>query len=164
MNQGALCDLLQTSSNTVRKWEGEGLPRDPGPDGRTVDYDLGKVARWLALRLARKQEAVTPDGESLEAAKRREQIARANLAEMDQGQRAGELCRVAEVTAALTDIGAQVRLGLERVPDKLADRLAAEAGAEGARRLLTAELDLVVDELTAAAARLAGELEGAAHG
>jgi phage terminase Nu1 subunit (DNA packaging protein) len=155
MNQLELSTLTGISTVTLGAWQREGLPYVS--TGKANEYDLPAVTRWLAQRLARRTEAVTADGESLEAAKRREQIARADLAEMERGRTSGELCSVAEVRQAVTAIGAEARQALEKTGDKLADRLAAEADPAGCRLLLETELGQVLDDLAASASRVAAQ-------
>ena len=47
-----------------------------------------------------------------------------------------------------------VRSAFERIPDKLADRLAAQSDAQQCHVLLTTEIDLVLADLSAGASNL----------
>jgi phage terminase Nu1 subunit (DNA packaging protein) len=73
----------------------------------------------------------------------------ANIAAMREAQLAGDLVERKRVESALVGIAAQVRANFERLPDKLAEVLAAETDAHQAHALLTAEIDLVLEDLAA---------------
>lgn len=77
----------------------------------------------------------------LQLARAKREYHEANLAEMRERQRAGELVELRDVQLAYTTLYAQLRAAMERIPDKLATRLAAEAGADAVHALLLAELD-----------------------
>jgi len=73
---------------------------------------------------------------------------------MREAQLAGSLVARARVESAVTALAAQVRSNFERVPDKLAEVLAAETDAHRIHAHLTAEIDLVLEDLTAQAAAM----------
>lgn len=73
----------------------------------------------------------------------------ANIAAMREAQLAGSLVERDRVESVLTAIAAQVRANFERLPDKLADLVAAEADPHRCHALLTAEINLVLEDLAA---------------
>lgn len=77
----------------------------------------------------------------------------ANMAEMRESQMAGSMVDRADVERRVADAAALIRMALERIPDKLADLLAAESNPDACRALMVAEVDQVLDDL--AAVRLA---------
>jgi phage terminase Nu1 subunit (DNA packaging protein) len=119
------------SLDSARAWRDEHVrPRiDNTPKG------LGAVAAALAPDIA-------------EARARREHH-EANIAAMREHQMAGSLVELALVERALVGMTAQVRANLERVPDKLAEVVAAESDAHRIHALLVAEMDLVLEDLAA---------------
>lgn len=98
---------------------------------------------------------------TLESSRRRREFHEANLAEMRERQKAGELVELREVHLAYTTLAAELRAALERIPDKIAPRL---AGAEPAdvHDLLTAELDQALTDMAAQAATLPERLADSA--
>lgn len=77
----------------------------------------------------------------LQLARAKREYHEANIAEMRERQRAGELVELRDVQLAYTTLAAQLRAALERIPDKLAPRLAAESSANAVHALLVTELD-----------------------
>jgi phage terminase Nu1 subunit (DNA packaging protein) len=73
----------------------------------------------------------------------------ANIAAMKELQLAGALVEKDRVERSLTAIAAEVRSSFERLPDKLADVLAAETDAHQVHSLLVAEIDQVLEDLAA---------------
>lgn len=131
--------LLQWEANRRRRGTGAGDP-DPVPQATTPavpDPD--------------------PSAPPLELSKRRREHHEANIAEMRERQKAGELVELREVHLAYTTLAADLRAALERIPDKIAPRL---AGAEPAaiHDLLTAELDQALADMAQHAATLPDRL------
>lgn len=77
----------------------------------------------------------------LQLARAKREYHEANIAEMRERQKAGELVELRDVQLAYTTLYAQLRAALERIPDKLAPRLAAETHADAVHALLVVELD-----------------------
>ena len=102
--------------------------------------------------------ATGPDAPSLDASRRRREFHEANLAEMRERQKAGELVELAQVHLAYTTLAAQLRAALERIPDKLAPRLAAESDEHTVHTLLLTELDQALLDMAQQAAILPAQL------
>ncbi|HOW75601.1 MAG TPA: hypothetical protein PK959_06675 [Candidatus Competibacteraceae bacterium] len=77
----------------------------------------------------------------LQLARAKREYHEANIAEMRERQKAGELVELRDVQLAYTTLYAQLRAAMERIPDKLAPRLAAETSADAVHALLVLELD-----------------------
>lgn len=75
----------------------------------------------------------------------------ANLAELKERQVLGELVDASRVRRVVTSWAAMARSALEKMPDKLSDRLAAELDPVACHELMTAEIDLVLADLAAGA-------------
>ncbi len=107
-----------------------------------------------------------PDGDAgvptLEASRRRREYHEANLAEMRERQKAGELVELREVHLAYTTLYAQFRAALERIPDKITPRLAAETDKHTIHTLLLAELDQALADMATQAATLPERLASSA--
>lgn len=65
----------------------------------------------------------------------------AQLTEMKALKECGNLVDANQTASVMTEAGAQLRLALERMPDKLAPALAAETDQHTVHALLTAEID-----------------------
>jgi hypothetical protein len=83
----------------------------------------------------------------------------ANIAEMRERQKAGELVELAQVHLAYTTLAAQLRSALERIPDKIAPRLAAETDEHAVHTLLLAELDQALADMATTADQLPAKLQ-----
>lgn len=101
----------------------------------------------------------------LQLSRAKREFHEANIAEMRERQRAGELVEIAAVHLAYTTLAAQLRAALERIPDKLAPRLAAESDEHAIHALLTVELDQALADMARSAEQLPDKLaESAASG
>jgi hypothetical protein len=70
------------------------------------------------------------------------------LAQLNYEEKSGLLCRVADVQAAATEMGANFREAVLNIPDKLSPLLAAEKDIDKIYELLTSELHLALDNLS----------------
>ncbi|WP_377153327.1 hypothetical protein ACFJIX_17950 [Roseateles sp. UC29_93] len=84
--------------------------------------------------------------------------AEADKAEMQAAQMAGRLLEADGFLQALTDVAAALGAALERVPDKLSERLAAQSSAIDCHRLLSQELLTVREDVVKALERMAADV------
>jgi len=82
---------------------------------------------------------------------------------MRERQKAGELVELQQVHLAYTTLAAQLRSALERIPDKLAPRLAAELDEHTIHALLLSELDQAMLDMAQTAEQLPAKLQEAAR-
>lgn len=106
---------------------------------------------WYARNVDQKYAPTTGKRQtaSLEDARVRRETAEANMAEMRELEKAGELVDAQAVRRLLADAGAQIGLILDRVPDRLAPRLVAGGNEQDIHRMLQAEIDQVRADLAA---------------
>jgi len=90
----------------------------------------------------------------IQAARAKREHHEANMAELRERQLLGELVEADRVRRAVATLAAMVRSAFERIPDKLADRLAANADPQECHALLTGEIDLVLADLATGAENL----------
>jgi phage terminase Nu1 subunit (DNA packaging protein) len=107
--------------------------------------------------------AITQTLYDLQLARAKRETHEANLAEMKERQRAGELVELAQVHLAYTTLAAQLRAALERIPDKLSSRLAAESDEHTVHTLLLAELDQALLDMARSADALPAKLQEASR-
>lgn len=79
------------------------------------------------------------------------EAAEAQIAQLKLRVMAGALLDSERVKTAATTLAAMTRNAFEKIPDKLADRLAAEADATACHAMLVAEIDQVLADLAARA-------------
>jgi phage terminase Nu1 subunit (DNA packaging protein) len=94
-------------------------------------------------------------GISFMKAKTMREAFNAKIAQLDYQERRGELIEAEGVNKTITDAAAIIRAAMERIPDKLASRVAAEPDAQRCHALLTGEVDSVLQELTSLCDRIA---------
>lgn len=82
-----------------------------------------------------------------ESARAKRETHAANIAEMEERKRAGELCETSAVLMTMTTIGSNFRTALERVADKLADRVAAETDPHACHQIIGAEISQALEQL-----------------
>lgn len=99
----------------------------------------------------------------LQLARAKREHHEANIAEMRERQKAGELVELQQVHLAYTTLAAQLRAALERIPDKLAPRLAAEGDEHTVHALLLAELDAALMDMAQTAEQLPDKLQAASR-
>lgn len=107
--------------------------------------------------------AITQTVYDLQLSRAKREHHEANIAEMRERQRAGELVELQQVHLAYTTLAAQLRAALERIPDKLAPRLAAEGDEHTVHSLLLAELDAALIDMAQSAAQLPAKLQAASR-
>ena len=111
------------------------------------DLDRLRIEYIRSLRHA----AAGRGGDEMAGERLRLITAKRRRTELELARRAGNLCEVEPVRRAVTNLAAAARLAFERIPDKLADRLAAATSADDCSALLTAEIDAVLADLAAGA-------------
>lgn len=118
-----------------------------------IDQRLSpKLVPGVAIPSARAMVSeIIEDAYDIQRARAKREHHEANLAELRERQALGELVEVEKVKRAATTLAAMSRSAFEKIPDKLAERLAAETDPTNCHALLTAEIDLVLADLAAGA-------------
>jgi hypothetical protein len=99
-----------------------------------------------------------------ESARAKRETHAANIAEMEERKRAGELCETSAVLMTMTTIGSNFRTALERVADKLADRVAAETDPHACHQIISAEITQALEQLAQDCEAAGRDLTGDRHG
>lgn len=132
---------LGVSAGRVSQLKGQGMPVETV--AAAEDWYRRNVDQKFAPTSGKRQTA------SLEDARVRRETAEANMAEMRELEKAGELVDAQAVRRLLADAGAQVGLILDRIPDRLAPRLVAGGTEQEIHQMLQSEIDQVRHELAA---------------
>lgn len=117
------------------QWEKNTRPRIKIPSAESAPVSPVEGAPSLP------DTAISQTLYDLQLARAKREYHEANIAEMRERQKAGELVEIRGVQLAYTTLAAQLRAAMERIPDKLATRLAAESNADAVHALLLVELD-----------------------
>lgn len=111
-----------------------------------------KLIPGVVIPAARERIAeAIEDAYDITRARAKREYHEANLAELRERQAIGSLVEADRVKRAATTLAAMARSAFEKIPDKLAERLAAEADATICHAMLTAEMDAVLADLAAGA-------------
>lgn len=78
----------------------------------------------------------------------------ANIAEMKERKMAGELVELKTVMRLFTDLAVQLRRSLESIPDKLAERIAAEQNPSAVYDMLLSEIDAALADMAEMVSRI----------
>lgn len=100
------------------------------------------------------------DATSYHVARTLREATEARMAQLRLRVMAGELVDADRVRRVATTLAATVRSGFERIPDKLADRLAAMTDPSECHAVLAQEIDQVLADLAAGAATVTLEAQG----
>lgn len=176
MRQSELARALGLSKQAVSKLKGQGMPVDSVEAARAWrDENLSVAARKetresvpAALAAKSPDARVFPpigdddDGEDedFKAARTREKISEANMAEMNEAKMRREMINVAVVERQLATDYATTRDALLQIPARLAPLLAVETDTAAIQTMLDAELHQALVNL-AGTAEQAKSAEGA---
>ena len=152
--QSEIAKVLGVTEGRVTQLKSKGMPVDS--IDLAADWYRKNVDQKLSPKLgpsvvpppaAETMKEVVAGFYDLQEERARREHHEANLAELKQRQLMGELVEVARVRRAVTTWAAMARAAFEKVPDKLAERVAAETEAQNCHALLTAEIDLILADL-----------------
>ena len=85
---------------------------------------------------------------SANEARRRKEVALAQLREMEVAEKSGKLYQAEAVRSAVVEMNAAIREAVLRIPDKLAPTVAATSDPREARKLLMAECKAILRNLS----------------
>ena len=153
-----IAKALGVSGPRVTQLKAKGMPVD------SIDAALA----WYRVQINQKMspkifgsKAIPPAAESkaavdavcydLNVSRAKREHHEANIADMKERQMAGSLVEADRVTRIVTEWAALARSAMERIPDKLADRVASLSDTVECHELMTAEIDQVLVELASSA-------------
>lgn len=143
VNQTELAELIGVTDVTLWQWQKEGLPiKVRSLRGLPNQYDTAEVVAWMVDRATRKISG----GETQEQRLKRVQ---ADKIEMEMRQMSRDLVPAAEIEARWATIVMAARKRLLSLPGQLAELLEMAEGPAAKRDVLVAEIDKVLEELTA---------------
>jgi phage terminase Nu1 subunit (DNA packaging protein) len=136
LTQKQIAEALGVSHTTVSACVADGMPVS----------SLDKAKDWYR---AHRDPTLRPEANIPELSESRSKKAHhdAALAELAHRKMAGELVEAAMVRRVATAVAAETRASLERIPDRLADRLAREREPSRVAQLLMEAIDEVLADL-----------------
>lgn len=146
ISQSVIAEALGVSQARISQMKSEGMPVD----------SIEAAAAWYVENVDKSFDprrytagAVSADAEEfdIQRARARREHFDAQSAELKAKQAAAELVEVARVNQAVVTLAAMTRSALERIPDRLADSLAAESNPTACSALLTVAIDAVLSDL-----------------
>jgi predicted transcriptional regulator len=160
LKQSTIAKELGITEGRVSQLKRDGMPTE----------SLSEAVAWYRERIDQKYSpkpipgvlmpsqsivsSLIEEGYDIQRARAKREHHEANLAELRERQALGELVEAAQIQRAATTLAAMTRSAFEKIPDKLAERLAVEADANLCHAMLTAEIDLVLADLAAGARTL----------
>lgn len=139
-----LADLLGVSGRTVRDLADKGV-LVKSAHGK---YDIvASIPAYIKYKIDLAIESFAKGDIDYAEARRRKELAQAQLAELDLAEKEGELIQVAIVESEAFTAGKKVKDGLSNIPDRISPLLAAESDKNVIYRMLTAEINQVLEFL-----------------
>jgi phage terminase Nu1 subunit (DNA packaging protein) len=139
-----LSDILGVSGRTVR---------DLADKGVLVKMAHGKyevmpsIHAYIKYKINLAIESFSKGDIDYAEARRRKELAQAQLAELDLAEKEGELIQVSTVENEAFTAGKKVKDGLSNIPDRISPLLAAESDKNVIYRMLTTEINQVLEFL-----------------
>lgn len=153
-----LAKHLGITPGRVSQLKAQGMPVDSYESAtawyrKHIDQKLSpKLTPGIALPPVAKASAskvaeIIDGAYDLQESRAKREHHEANLAALKERQVLGELVEAARVKRAVTSWAAMARAAFEKIPDKVAERVAAESDAQQCHALLCAEIDMVLADL-----------------
>ena len=141
-----LADLLGVSGRTVRDLADKGI-LVKSAHGK---YDIvASVPAYIKYKIDLAIESFSKGDVDYAEARRRKEFAQAQILELDLSEKEGELIQVATVESEAFTAGKKVKDGLSNIPDRISPLLAAESDKNVIYRMLTTEINQVLEFLVA---------------
>jgi terminase small subunit / prophage DNA-packing protein len=150
VNRADLASVLGVSPPTVDAYLRRGMPfRKRGDKGKAWEFDTADVVDWLRDEEARRHMGEQAATMTLDDAKKRREVANAQLAELELAEKLRTVIKVDDVAATVREEYQVVRQLMLSIPGRLAQELAAEADASVVERMLKDAIAEALEELTA---------------
>jgi phage terminase Nu1 subunit (DNA packaging protein) len=151
---------LGVTKGRVSQLKKQGMPMDSVAAAKSwyvenVDQRLSpKLIPGIQLPPKEQMAAIVENAYDIQQARAKREFHEANLAELKERQALGELVDADRVRRVVTTWAATARAGFERIPDKLAERLAVMTAPNECHALIALEIDQVLADLAAGAAAM----------
>lgn len=139
-----LSDILGVSGRTVRDLADKGVLVKLAHGKYEV---LPSIHAYIKYKINLAIESFSKGDIDYAEARRRKELAQAQLAELDLAEKEGELIQVSTVENEAFTAGKKVKDGLSNIPDRIAPLLAAESDKNKIYRMLTSEINQVLEFL-----------------
>jgi phage terminase Nu1 subunit (DNA packaging protein) len=139
-----LSDILGVSGRTVRDLADKGVLVKMAHGKYEV---LPSIHAYIKYKINLAIESFSKGDIDYAEARRRKELAQAQLAELDLAEKEGELIQVSTVENEAFTAGKKVKDGLSNIPDRISPLLAAESDKNKIYRMLTSEINQVLEFL-----------------
>jgi phage terminase Nu1 subunit (DNA packaging protein) len=139
-----LSDILGVSGRTVRDLADKGVLVKLAHGKYEV---LPSIHAYIKYKINLAIESFSKGDIDYAEARRRKELAQAQLAELDLAEKEGELIQVSTVENEAFTAGKKVKDGLSNIPDRISPLLAAESDKNKIYRMLTSEINQVLEFL-----------------
>jgi phage terminase Nu1 subunit (DNA packaging protein) len=139
-----LSEILGVSGRTVRDLADKGVLVKSSHGKYEV---LPSIHAYIKYKINLAVESLSKGDVDYLEARRRNELAKAQLAELDLAEKEGELIQVSTVENEAFTAGKKVKDGLCNIPDRISPLLAAESDKNKIYRMLTSEINQVLEVL-----------------
>jgi phage terminase Nu1 subunit (DNA packaging protein) len=139
-----LSDILGVSGRTVRDLADKGVLVKMAHGKYEV---LPSIHAYIKYKINLAIESFSKGDIDYAEARRRKELAQAQLAELDLAEKEGELIQVSTVENEAFTAGKKVKDGLSNISDRISPLLAAESDKNKIYRMLTSEINQVLEFL-----------------
>jgi len=144
VNNKTLSDILGVSGRTVRDLADKGVLVKLAHGKYEV---LPSIHAYIKYKINLAIESFSKGDIDYAEARRRKELAQAQLAELDLAEKEGELIQVSTVENEAFTAGKKVKDGLSNIPDRISPLLAAESDKNKIYQMLTSEINQVLEFL-----------------
>jgi len=147
VNRTQLADVFGVSLPTVDGWVRAGCPVvQRGGRGVEWVFNTAAVAQWIKDRAV--EGATGGQAKDLDDIEKRTKAARMSLAELELAKAKGEVAELRLVERMVSRAFAEVRANMRTLPGRLVASLIGETDERTFKRVMLAEIDLVLEALT----------------
>jgi len=141
-----LAGILGCSPTTIDRYRRAGCPQlKHGRTSQGHEFNTAEIVKWL---IERSGSGAAPADASQAEARRRRELANAELAELKLRKLRGELVAIEDCLPILREELANVRSRLMAIPGRLAQSLAAMTDALAVERAIDDEIQGALSEIT----------------
>jgi len=147
VNRSNLADVLGVALTTVDTYRRQGMPiAQEGSQGKEFQFDTKEVIEWLITLKVGGGEGGKVS--TYEMSRAREKAATARMKELQLEEMEGRMLDVDDIMAPIEEQYGVVKSRVQAIPGRMAQTLAPELSAAAVERMLKAEINQALAELS----------------